>query len=202
MKKSQILAIFAAMFLAVGSAHGILSGDNVTLGTAARQAALESAVTGAGNSFYGNKNAKAKVLNANVPFQAFGTWMELDELAGSNGNGANNIFKVNLTSGSWGSGDAAGTWEILDTNFWTSYAYGAISLHVGGNTTADHFVWRLTPDKLSGTWAYDLISGGGGGLSNLKLYKAGKGTGVPDTGSTLVLLGLGIGVLGFLKRRK
>jgi hypothetical protein len=39
-------------------------------------------------------------------------------------------------------------------------------------------------------------------LSNLKLYKAGKGTGVPDTGSTLVLLELGIGVLGFLKRRK
>lgn len=38
------------------------------------------------------------------------------------------------------------------------------------------------------------------GISNIRLY--GPGTSVPDSGSTLLLLGLGLGVLGFLRRRK
>jgi hypothetical protein len=38
------------------------------------------------------------------------------------------------------------------------------------------------------------------GLSWYELFN--PGTSVPDTGSTLVLLGLGLGFLGFLKRRK
>lgn len=42
---------------------------------------------------------------------------------------------------------------------------------------------------------------GGGGNSVIRVWNGG-GTSVPDSGSTLVLLGLGLGVLGFLKRRK
>lgn len=78
-------------------------------------------------------------------------------------------------------------------------------MHVGnGQTNPDHFVWRLTPNLLSGNWIYNGDIGGykAGGLSNFKLYSAGTGTRVPDTGSTILLLGIGHGLLGYLKRRK
>lgn len=85
----------------------------MTLGDAStRQAALESAIVGEG--FVGPGNASAAVLNANVPFQAFGTWTERGEETDS---GASGILDVTLTSGAWGSRQAGGTWEITDSGF-------------------------------------------------------------------------------------
>lgn len=201
MSKIRTFLTIAAAAFTFNSVSAITIGDDVTLGGVERKAALSPAVSGEG--FTGSGNATDATLNGNAGFSALvapSTWTERGEETVS---GPSGIFDVTLTSGSWGSGNAGGTWMITDASFWTKYAYGAISMHIGdGEGDPDHFVWRIQTGNLSGEWIYEKISGEGGGLSNLKLYSAGTGTRVPDAGSTLALLGLGPGLLGFLKRRK
>ena len=82
---------------------------------------------------------------------------------------------------------------------------GAISLHDGnGGGEPDHFIWKLTPETQAGNWSYDGTGLGGGGLSNLKLYSAASAIPnpprVPDSGTTLVSLGIAVLGLGSLRK--
>jgi hypothetical protein len=174
-----------------------------------RQATLGDATAG----YFGDGNA----IDTTVEGYLGGNWTERGSIAGSNGTSgslSDGIFKVTLLVGSWGNQPViSGTWEILDALFWSKYARGAISMHVGGGKPDDpntpfhenspeHFVWLLEKNKLTGTWSYDSNTGKGGGLSNLKLFSEGTGTRVPDTSSTLALMGLSLAALGFVARRK
>ena len=194
----------AAWFLPV-SAQAIA----ITLGgplPTARTATLSDAVPGSGVTGSGN----ASVTNVDAAYVGDGAWTERGSVEGGNaGPGTINdrMLTVQVLSGNWGSnGPLSGNWTINDPTFWTSYAEGAISLHVGnGNGEPDHFIWKLTPALLSGTWSYDGTGIRGGGLSNLKLYSTGigrstNGNPVPDGGATIALLGLSL--LGMTAARK
>jgi len=111
-------------------------------------------------------------------------------------------------------------WEEVYTGFDTSWLSG-----VAQNEVPAEFSWNLASSgfELYGVLtkvANDMdiykvntgkgIAGNGKvdspitgkGFSHIAFFGKKAGTSVPDTGSTLVLLGLGLGVLGFLKRRK
>lgn len=99
-----------------------------------------------------------------------GVWVKEGELTG---NGADDLFTVALTSGSWGGNNVAGTWSI-DSSFWSTYGLAVITMHVGhGNGNPDYFAWSLTSGATSGTFAYKDLDGKGGGLSNLFLFGSG-----------------------------
>jgi len=98
----------------------------------------------------------------------------------------------NLGNGSYGGGT---------TLTETLPASGAAWLGLkSSNEVAFFYIGDLTGDF---TVTNPVLGGGGGprNISNWSYYGTGT-TSVPDTGSTLVLLGLGLGLLGFLKRRK
>ena len=162
-------------------------------GSAQRTAGLGDAIVG--SEFTGTGNGRVQEIEAAYG----GNWTEINERTSS---GTSGIFTVALDSGySWGANSVKGTWTIADPLFWSKYAMGAISMHVGnGNGDPDHWGWKLTPGQLTGLWEYNKISGGGGGLSNLKLYSSGTGTSVPDGGSTLLALGISLLGLGGARR--
>lgn len=132
-----------------------------------------------------------------------GTWTSAGE---RNSPGTDNFFTVNLLAGVWGSGDNSGTWGIAPS-FWSTYGSAVISVHVGqGGGDPDYWMFRIPHNTTSGTWAYDIFSGTGGGLSNIKLWGSGTpkppgGQGVPDGGFTLALLGLGLGLVVIARRK-
>jgi len=164
-----------------------------------RIATLDSATDGA----WGAGNAIA--ANVDGHFAVFAPWTERGEAVGADGTSEDptgGSLTVEVTSGTWGSRLVAGTWTINDSSFWSSYANGAISMHVGnGGGDPDHFVWLLEGGKLSGTWSYDGTNArGGGGLSNLKLFSSGTGSNVPDGGATLALLGLSLIGIGGVRK--
>ena len=180
-----------------------VNGLNFTIGGLNRTGSLNSATTGVTGT--GNATA-ADVDLAGNGIGALGPWTERGEETSSGNTG---IFDVALTSGSWGSGDAAGTWGITDANFWSTYANAAISMHVGnGGGDPDHWIWLIENGQTSGTWAYSIQSGTGGGLSNLKLYSSGTGstttttttTTIPDVGTSVLLLGLSLLGIGAFRR--
>lgn len=112
------------------------------------------------------------------------------------------LFTVNILSGAWGSTAASGTWTI-GSSFWSTYADAVISMHVGnGGGDPDFFAWVIERGQTSGTWSYTKLTGHGGGLSNLHLYGSGVASRVPDSASTLALLGVGLGALGIFARRR
>lgn len=160
----------------------------ITCGSAEREAGLDSAVscvTGTGNS-------TAATTDSEYPRAPY-TWTTRGDIAGA--DGTDDLLTVSLTAGSWGSFPAAGTWAI-DSSFWTIYAEAAISLHVGnGDGDPDHWTWLITPGETSGTWSYEKLSGGGGGLSNLHLY------GVVPEPSSAILLVIGLSGLALATRR-
>ena len=175
-----------------------LYGAVITLGgplPTARTATLSSALAGAANSTTGSGNATVTEVEAFFG----GNWTER---ADSTGPGNNGWLNIAVTTGTFGATPAAGTWTITNAAFWTTYGSGAISMHVGnGGGEPDHFIWKLTPGPLTGSWSYNGTGLGGGGLSNLKLYSTGSAPPrVPDSGTTLV--SLGIAALGLGSMRK
>jgi len=140
-----------------------------------------------------NINTSADV---NALFGTSETWVKEGEVTG---NGTNDLFTVNLTSGSWGNNNVAGTWSI-DSSFWSMYANAVISMHVGeGNGDPDAFAWLITPGTLSGTFSYSDLDGRGGGLSNLFLF--GSGVSLPES-NNLILLLIGLVAIFFARRRQ
>lgn len=200
MKKSTITKILACTIglWASHSAHAI----SLTLGGPLpnfRTATLSDAVAGSGLTGSGN----ATVTDVENGYG--GDWTERGSVEGGTagpGTISDGMLTVQVLSGNWGSnGPLSGNWTVNDPTFWTSYAQGAISLHVGnGGGEPDHFIWKITPGLFSGTWSYDGTGLNGGGLSNLKLYSEGTGTTVPDGGATMALLGLSL--LGMTAVRK
>ena len=77
---------------------------------------------------------------------------------------------------------------------WALYYVGGISgsIELTMDYDWDDISWTKTGDK-------KLQTGKGDGLSHYTLY---NGTRVPDSASTLALLGLGLGALGFVARRR
>lgn len=71
---------------------------------------------------------------------------------------------------------------------------------IGGVTGADAYGAQQVLDQRLDDKG-KVVKYTGGGLSNVRIWQGGK-TNVPDSGSSLVLLGLGLGLLGFIKRRK
>lgn len=200
------IARHLAIAALVSSLASVAQANTLTLGYAGtlpsfRTATLDDATAG----FTGSGNATVTDLNAGFAAQA--PWTErgsIDPGDGQSGNFTNGIFAINVTGGSFGSKAASGTWTITNANFWTTYANGAISLHVGnGNGGPDHFAFLLEVGDLSGTWSYDGTGIKGGGLSNLKLYSSGTGTAtqVPDGGATIALLGLAFMGIHSLRRK-
>lgn len=172
---------------------------NLTLGGAPNQrtASLSSATQGA--SGIGN----ATVTTVNSYLNVLSPWTERGSVEPASGSRIFTVgmLTVNVTSGAFGSHTASGTWTINNTAFWTTYANAAISLHVGnGGGDPDHFVWLLEQGQSTGTWSYAKLSGGGGGLSNLKLYSSGTAT-VADGGSAILLLGAALSSLGLIRRK-
>lgn len=170
-----------AMVPFASQATSITIGDVLT-----RTATLDSATAGVA----GDGNATASVIDGEFATQA--PWTIRGDVAAA--DGTDGLLTVALTSGAWGGGDAAGTWAIAPS-FWTLYGNAVIAIHVGhGNTVApDHFSFLIEQGETTGTWSYDMVSGNGGGLSNLHLFSSGDPIPpdqVPDGGSTLALLGL------------
>ena len=155
----------------------------------------------------GTGNATAAVVNATLPTgNALDPWVERGSVAGGNaGPGVivDGDLTVEVLTGNWGSsGPITGKWTINNINFWSTYGYGAISLHVGnGQGDPDHWIWELANGAMTGTFDYEDFDGRGGGLSNLKLYSHGEGrTNMPDGGASVALLGLGLAGLGASRR--
>jgi hypothetical protein len=130
-----------------------------------------------------------------------GTWELEGKIAGA--NGTNESLTVALLTGAWGGQSASGTWGIAP-GFWTTYGNAVITLHAGnGGGEPDHFSFLVEPGELSGTWTYQVNSGTGGGFSNLRLFGTGEPevqTNLPDGGTTLILLGLGVACIGLVQQ--
>lgn len=126
-----------------------------------------------------------------------GTWLNEGSLTAV---GTNDLFTVSLTSGTWGEGPLTGTWS-LNSSFYTVYSTAIITMHVGnGASNPDWFFWEVAPTQTSGNFHYNRISGGGGGLSNMFLWGGGTPQ-VPDSGMTVIFLGLGLLSLALVRRK-
>lgn len=90
------------------------------------------------------------------------------------------------------------TFDLSDIVYITyHYGKGSGGIGSGGGIVA------IYNDGMSGSYTPPSSGAGPNGLGGLStVYAWGREVSVPDTGSTLILLGLGLGLLGFLKRRK
>ncbi len=186
---NSLTALSSALLLQHAIAAPYLCGSPTT-----RLATLDSAEA----CYTGSGNPKGNGSTVDSYFGADWTNVGSETDKGNTGQ----WFDVTLTSGAWDGGDAAGTWSI-DSNFWNTYDDAVITLHVGhGKSGPDHWAWLLTDNETAGTWAYDFISGNGGGLSNLHLW--GRDLGLPDTpvAEPGVLGLLALGVLGLARLRR
>ncbi|TGN41913.1 PEP-CTERM sorting domain-containing protein [Marinobacter confluentis] len=126
------------------------------------------------------------------------SWTYAGELTGA---GSDSFFTIDVISGSFGSSPVNGEWAIADS-FWDTYSEAVVSMHVGqGGGAPDAWAWELASNATSGTWSYQVNSGTGGGLSNIKLFGRGTPVTVPEPGS-LALLGLGLVCLIGMAKRK
>jgi hypothetical protein len=108
-----------------------------------------------------------------------------------------------------------GSWKEVASGFNTNWLTGV------GLTSPEEFSWSLVGFELFGVIAKNgqamdvySVNAGKRTAGSAKIYGPDdknfshisffgkRGTTVPDSGATLALLGLGLGLLGFLKRRK
>lgn len=174
-----------------------LSAPALTIGSSQRTATVELAT--AGQTGLGNPLAS----DINSEFPTLAPWTLRSNFVGDEDepNGTDGLLTITLTGGNWGSGEANGTWSLA-SSFWTLYDNAVLSLHVGnGGGDPDHFSFLIQQGETSGTWAYDKINGGGGGLSNIRLFSSDTPNTVPDGGSTLALLGVAFAGIGVLRRK-
>lgn len=199
--KSALALCTGALLMAAGESQATY----ITYSSADRTAGLGSATS----VKWGPGNATAAVVNATLPTGDAGDpWVERGSVAGGSA-GPGTIMDGDLTvevlTGNWGSGGPlTGKWTINNPTFWSDYGFAAISLHVGnGGGEPDHWIWEITNGETTGTWNYEKLDGGGGGLSNLKLYSHGEGddtTTVPEGGASFALMGLALAGLGATRR--
>jgi hypothetical protein len=99
------------------------------------------------------------------------SWQRVSSVEDNTSGGSDGWFGVSLDPNSnWGQSNVSGEWSI-DSAFWTTFDEGVISMHVGnGGGDPDFFAWKLSDDALTGSFSYERLAGGGGGLSNLKLW--------------------------------
>jgi hypothetical protein len=118
-------------------------------------------------------------------------------IVGDIGSNTTNNF-LTASGSNWGGSPASGTWGI-SANFWSTYSFGILTMHVGGGNTnaVDSFEWKLTPGDLQGTFDYVRLAGNGVGLSNLQLWGSGTASSAPvPESSPLFLLFVGLTALG------
>lgn len=187
-----------AMFIGLVAVSLVTSATAATIqcGGPDRYAELDSAES----CMIGLKNPKASTIAG-----YFGTEPEWEDAGELVANGTDKFFKVEVTSGSWGSQPVAGTWTI-SSDFWSQFESAVISMHVGnGGGDPDHFAWLITPGETDGTWSYWIsqvaLNDNGGGLSNVRLWGQRSDVQVPEPAS-LALLGLGIAGLIASRRRQ
>ena len=98
-----------------------------------------------------------------------------------------------------GLGTTGGTFSF-NVGLWSSFTNLIIVFKAGeGQRDPDWAAFDLDPLTISGLW--NIYPPGTQSLSHASLYGLGGGTSVPDGGSTLGLLGLGLLGVGYLKRR-
>jgi hypothetical protein len=179
-----------------------IDGTRITITGAAgqREAWLSSAVTGGA---FSQVSGTATATQINTLFPESSSWTKEGDVNASTAGGINQYLTVTLDSGmTWGTGPTSGSWAI-DPTFFSIFGSAAISMHAGnGGGDPDVFAWLITPGTTSGHWHYERSAGGGGGLSNLSLWGNGTPNNVPEAGSTLILLALGLLALSGLRRKQ
>lgn len=191
LKLSSLLSI--GIFIVATQAHAV----TMTITSVNRTGSLDPATQTA--------SVNGVNLDASVVNTAFGgTWTEVSHL---NASLVDLPLTIAFTSGSWGSNDLTGTWAI-DPSFWDTYGSAVLGWHVGqGSGDPDVFMFKIVTGATSGTFSYERLTGGGGGFSNFQLYGSGTPTPdttsvkpVPDSGTTLVSLGLALLGLGSMRK--
>lgn len=164
----------------------------VTCGSVEREASLDSStqcVIGVGNPM---------VSDINAGFTSVTGWSNQGELTS---NGTDQYLSANLISGMWGGSPIDGTWTI-DDSFWDLFGQAVISMHVGnGGGDPDYFAWLIEEGQTMGTWEYEVLSGNGGGLSNLKLWGADEADNTEVPIPPMILL-LGLSLAGLIVSKK
>jgi hypothetical protein len=124
------------------------------------------------------------------------------------GNPLNDLFINGVGAGygfigetSWSQSGDTGTFS-LSPALWGAYDSIAIGFKFGtGNQPDEWFVYALNDGVSAGIWTFVNVFERGGGLSHVNLYGITGGNNVPEPG-VLGLLGLGLAMVGLMRRRK
>jgi hypothetical protein len=196
MRKLTKVSLIAAAIVWVGL-PGSAEASSITCPGAATSPERQMTLGDATACYFGTSTNPSA---ATVAGHLGGTWTNEGGVVG--GPGTNDLLTIALTSGSFGSIPAAGTWAIAPA-FWATYGRAAISVHVGqGGGNPDYWVFEILPGSLNGTWSLALLSGTGGGLSNMKLWGSGAPNGQVPEPASMLLLGAGLVLVAARLRRR